>query len=85
MSSQCLGLLASNRYEVDLSNEVLNIDFGEGTAKILEVKVSGREKYLPTRPAPGASVSNPARGQIFFSTFNFDLSYLCSPSIKINV
>ena len=39
MSCYDLGLLASNRYEIDLSNEVLNIDFGQGAAKISEVKV----------------------------------------------
>ena len=34
-----LGLLAPNRYESDLLNEVLNINFGQGTAKISKVKV----------------------------------------------
>ena len=58
---------------MDLLKEVLNNDFGQEAAKISEVKVGGQKKYLPTRPAPGASVSNPARGQIFFSTSNFDL------------
>ena len=43
----------SNRYEMDLSNEVLNIDFGQGAAKISEVKVGRRKKYLPTRPTVG--------------------------------
>ena len=28
-----------NRYQVDLSNEALNIDFDQGAAKIPEVKV----------------------------------------------
>ena len=28
-----------NRYEIDLSNEVINIDFGLGATKISEVKV----------------------------------------------
>ena len=42
---------------MDLSNEVLNIDFGQETAKISDVKVGGQKIYLPTRPAPGASVS----------------------------
>ena len=42
-----LGLCPPNKYEVDLSNEVLNIDFGQGAAKISEVKVGGRKKYLP--------------------------------------
>ena len=31
--------LAPNRYEIDLSNEVLKIYFGQGAAKISEVKV----------------------------------------------
>ena len=48
-SCHALGLLAPNRYELDLSNEVLNIHFGQGTAKISEVKVGGYEK-LPTQP-----------------------------------
>ena len=34
-----LGLWSPNKYEIDLSNEVLNIDFGQGAAKIPEVKV----------------------------------------------
>ena len=33
-------LLAPNRYESDLSNEVLNIDFGQGVPKISKVKVA---------------------------------------------
>ena len=36
-----LGFLAPNRYVIDLSNEVQNIDFGQGAAKISEVKVGG--------------------------------------------
>ena len=42
-----LGLLIPNRYEIDLSNEVLNIDFGQGAAKIPKVKVGVWKKYLP--------------------------------------
>ena len=41
---------------MDLLNEVLNIDFGQGAAKILEVKIGVRKKYLPTRLTPGARV-----------------------------
>ena len=41
MSCHGLGLLTPNRYEVDLSNEVINIRFGKGAAKISEVKVLG--------------------------------------------
>ena len=43
MSCFGLGLQATNRYKVDLSNEALNIDFGQGAAKVLEVKVGGRK------------------------------------------
>ena len=39
MSYHCLGFLTPNRYEKDLSIEVLNIDFGQGAAKISNVKV----------------------------------------------
>ena len=41
MSCHGLGLLSPNRYEVDLLNEVLNIDFGQVATKISEVKVGG--------------------------------------------
>ena len=46
-SFKSLGLCLPNRYEVDLLNEVLNIDFGQGAAKISEVKVGVQKKYLP--------------------------------------
>ena len=37
---------------MDLSNDVLNIDFGQGAAKIdIEVNIGGQKKYLPTRQA----------------------------------
>ena len=44
------GFWSPNRYEIDLSNEVLNIDFDQGTVKISEVKVGGQKKYLPISP-----------------------------------
>lgn len=51
--------MSPNRYEIDLSNEVLNINFGQGTAEISEVKAGGRKKYLPISivrtHVPGAS------------------------------
>ena len=40
--------LAPNIYEIDLSNEVLNIDFGQETAKISEVKVGGKKVIKDT-------------------------------------
>ena len=62
-----------NRYEIDLSNEVLDIYFGQGAAKISEVKVGGQKKYQPTQPTPGASVRTELVVKYFFSTSNFDL------------
>ena len=49
-SFKSLWLLSPNRYEIDLSNEVLNIDFGQEATKISKVKVRGRIKYLPIFP-----------------------------------
>ena len=51
---------------MDLSNEVLNIDFGQGAAKLSEVKVGGRKKYLPTRLAQGTRVQTGLIGRYFF-------------------
>jgi len=61
-----LGLLAPRKYEIDLTNEVLNTDFGQGAAKISKVKVGGRKKYLPTQPTQGASVRTRLVGRYFF-------------------
>ena len=63
-----LGLMAPNRYELDLSNEVLIIHFGQGAVKISEVKVVGRKKL----PGIGASVLKPADLATSFLTSNFD-------------
>ena len=38
------GLMALNRYVMDLLNEVLNIDLGLEAAKTQEVKVGGQKK-----------------------------------------
>ena len=57
-----LRLLALNN-EIDLSNEVLNIDFGRGSAKISKAKVGGRTDARRGRQS----------WQIFYSTYNFDL------------
>ena len=51
-----IGLWSPNRYEIDLSNEALNIDFDQGAAKISEV----------TWPASGASVWNLAASAISY-------------------
>ena len=64
--------LPPNRYEIDLSIEVLNIDFCQGAAKIPKVKVGVQKKYLPTRLTPETVGSNLADRQIFFPNSNFD-------------
>ena len=53
---------------MDLSNEVLTIDFDQGAAKIPEVKVGVRKKYLPTRLTLGAWVRTWPIGRYFFRT-----------------
>ena len=45
MSFKSIGLWSQNRYEIDLSNEVLNIDFGQGDAKISKVKVDPQKNF----------------------------------------
>ena len=40
---------------MDLSNEVVTIEFGKEAAKISEVKVGSQKKYLPPRPTLCAS------------------------------
>ena len=42
-SFHSLGHLVPNRYELDLPNEVIYIYFGQGVAKISEVKVGGKK------------------------------------------
>ena len=45
-SHHSLGLLAPNRYESDLSNEVLYILVSQEAAKMFEVKVGGPKKIV---------------------------------------
>ena len=71
-------LLAPNRCELDLSNEVLKIHFCQGAEKILEVKVRGRKKICPVSRVPGAVDLNPAALMISVSTSNSDLWYFWS-------
>ena len=61
-----LELLAPKKYETDLSNEVLNIDFGQGAAKISEVKVGGQKTYLPISPARTRAPGVGRVGRYFF-------------------
>ena len=48
------------RYEIDLSYEVLNIDFGQGAAKISEVKVGDKKKISAYAAGPVHTGSNRA-------------------------
>ena len=71
-SLHSLGLLAPNKYDVDLLNDVLNIDFSQGAAKFSEVKAGGWKKYLLTS---SASVRIGLSQQFFFQppTLTFDI------------
>ena len=59
-------LCPPNKYEVDLSNEVLNIDFGQGAEKISEVKVGGLKKYLPSGRVQACAPAVGRVGRYFF-------------------
>ena len=72
-SFKSFGLLSPKRYEIDPSNEVINIAFGQGAAKISEHKVGGQKKYLLTQPDPGALVSKMAKLADIFLSSNFYL------------
>ena len=63
-----LRLLAPNRYEVDLSDEVLNIDFGQGAAKVPVVKFGVQKKYLPMRLTPVTWARTGPFGRYLFQT-----------------
>ena len=67
-SFKSLGLWSPNRYETDLLVNGLNIDFGQKAAKISEVKVGVRKKYLPTWPTLGAWVRSGLFSRYFFRT-----------------
>ena len=62
-----LGLLVPNRYEIYLSKEVMNIHFGLGAVKILEVKVRSRKKICRFGPGRGRFSVEPSRLGNFFS------------------
>ena len=57
-------------WNMDLSIEVLNIDFGQGAAKISEVKVGVGKKYLLTQPTLCTGVRTWLIGRYFFRTPN---------------
>ena len=65
MSFHGLELLTPNKYEIDFLNEVQNVDFGQGAAKILKVKVGGRKKNCQLSP-----VRTDAKGRPSWLTFD---------------
>ena len=71
-SSHSPGLLSPNKYESDLSNEVLCILLGQQAAKISEVK-DGSRKKLPTWPDSTLMRPGLADPADYISTSNFDL------------
>ena len=75
--SYVLGHLAPNRYELDLSNEVLYTLADQGAAKIFEVKLGGWKKSAGLA-RPGRIGFESGELAILFSTSNFDLLYFCS-------
>ena len=58
-------LSGSKRYELDLSNDVLNIPFGQRAAKVSKVKVEVKEIFKVSR-ASCAAISNLAELMILF-------------------
>ena len=53
---------------MDLLHEVLDIDLGQGAAKISEVKFGGKKKYLPISPARTQVPGFGRVGRYFFRT-----------------
>ena len=74
-----LGLLAPNEYEINLSNEILNIDFGQGASKISEVQIGVWKKYLPTRLTMEQWVRTGPIGRYFFRTLTLTSGIFADP------
>ena len=61
-----LELLALKKYEIGLSNELLNLDFGQGAAKISKVKVRGRKKIADSARFEQMRTGSAKWADIFF-------------------
>ena len=61
--------MSCHKYEVDFSNKVIKIHFGQGAAKISKNKVGGWKKSAGAAPGISVLVSNPAESAIFFQPF----------------
>ena len=78
-----LGLLAPNRYQLDLPNEILNIYFGQGAVKISQVKVGGWKEicwFGPGRCRIG--VESVRLGNFFFDHQLWTLMFLQPVNLK---
>ena len=71
-----------NRYEIDLSNEVLNIDFDQEVAKIPEVKVGLQKKYLPIGLVRTHALWVSRVGRYFFQTPTLTSGIFAAPWSK---
>ena len=71
-SCQALDSLTPKRFELDLSNNVLNIYFDQGASKISKFKIGGRKKICQVSQLLRGIVES-GRVDAFFSTSNFDL------------
>ena len=64
---------------MDLSNEKLKIDFGQGAVKISDVKVGGRKKYLPTQPPWVHRSRTQQVGRYFFQPLTLTSDIFAAP------
>ena len=74
-----LELLSPYRYEIDLSNEVLNIDFYQGAAEIPKVKFGVWKKYLPITPVRTHASGVSQVGRYFFQPPNLTSYIFAEP------
>ena len=56
-----LELLGPKKYEIDLSNELLNFNFGQGAVKISKVKVGGQKEIADSA---GFETDAPGTGRV---------------------
>ena len=81
-SFQSFGLWSPYRYEIDLSNEVLNIDFDQEVAKIPEVKVGVCKKHLPISLVRTHVPRVSRIGRYFFQTPTLTFGIFAAPWSK---
>ena len=67
---------------MDLSNEVLNNDFGQGAAKISEVKVGGRKKITNSAQFEPMLLESAELADIFFLPLTLTTDIFSAPLPK---